>query len=167
MPRLIRRKAVEAMTGLHRAHIYALMKQGEFPQAVPLAGRAVAWIEDEVAAWIDDRIKQARPGYSACGKSSQMLDTTKIESALPRDKPYKLSDGKGAYVLVDPCGGKYFRFDYRFQGKRKTLALGVYPDVTLMISRDRVRKAREMLACGIDPKLHIDSIKQQVAPVNE
>lgn len=64
-PTLIRRKAVEQRTGLSRTHIYALMKQGDFPQAVPLAGRAVAWIADEVDNWIIGRIQQARSGNVA------------------------------------------------------------------------------------------------------
>lgn len=59
-PTLLRRQAVEQRTGLKRSHIYALMKQGAFPQAVPLAGRAVAWIADEVDTWITGRIQQAR-----------------------------------------------------------------------------------------------------------
>lgn len=62
---LLRRPAVEQRTGLKRAHIYALMKQGAFPQAVPLAGRAVAWIENEVEDWITGRIQQARSGNVA------------------------------------------------------------------------------------------------------
>lgn len=57
---LLRRPDVEQRTGLKRAHIYALMKQGAFPQAVPLAGRAVAWIADEIDTWIAGRIQQAR-----------------------------------------------------------------------------------------------------------
>ena len=63
-PTLLRRPDVERRTGLKRAHIYSLMKQGAFPQAVPLAGRAVAWIADEVDAWITGRIQQSRPTTS-------------------------------------------------------------------------------------------------------
>lgn len=62
---LLRRQDVEKRTGLKRAHIYALMKQGAFPKAVPLAGRAVAWIADEVDNWITGRIQQARSGNVA------------------------------------------------------------------------------------------------------
>ena len=57
-PILLRRKAIEQLTGLSRTHIYALMKQGDFPQSVPLAGRAVAWVADEVYSWIDIRTKK-------------------------------------------------------------------------------------------------------------
>ena len=56
------------------------------------------------------------------------LTNKAISNAKLREKQYKLSDQKGMYILVTGTG-KYFRFDYRFQGKRKTLALGVYPDV--------------------------------------
>jgi len=62
----------------------------------------------------------------------------------------KYSDGQGMYLLVT-AAGKYWRFDYRFLGKRKTLALGVYPDVSLAKARARRQEARELLADGIDP----------------
>ena len=52
-----------------------------------------------------------------------LTDTT-IRNAKPKEKQYKLTDGKGMYVLVKQAG-KYFRLDYKFGGKRKTLALGV------------------------------------------
>jgi integrase len=62
----------------------------------------------------------------------------------------KYSDGQGMYLLVNSAG-KYWRFDYRFLGKRKTLALGVYPAVSLAKARARRLEARELLADGIDP----------------
>ncbi len=62
----------------------------------------------------------------------------------------KHSDGQGMYLLVNSAG-KYWRFDYRFLGKRKTLALGVYPAVSLAKARARRQEARELLADGIDP----------------
>ena len=55
-----------------------------------------------------------------------MLTDTAVRSAKPKDKPYKKGDERGLYLLVKPAD-KYWRFDYRFAGKRKTLALGVYP----------------------------------------
>lgn len=57
---LIRRPEVERRTGLKRSHIYAMMKAGAFPQAVPLGARAVAWVDEEISAWIAGRIKAAR-----------------------------------------------------------------------------------------------------------
>ena len=62
----------------------------------------------------------------------------------------KHADGGGMYLLVN-AGGKYWRMDYRFADKRKTLALGVYPAVSLAKARQRRDKAREHLAEGIDP----------------
>jgi len=61
------------------------------------------------------------------------LTDTAIRNANLQNKPYKLTDGKGMYLLVNKAG-KYFRLDYRFAVKRKTLALGVYPDVNLAVA---------------------------------
>jgi len=79
-----------------------------------------------------------------------MLTDTAIRNAKFRDKQFKLSDEKGMYVLVKKAG-KYFRLDYRFRGKRKTLALGVYPDVRLQEAREKRDEARKMIANGVDP----------------
>lgn len=79
-----------------------------------------------------------------------MLTDATVRNAKPKNKPYKLTDGRGLYVVVNHTG-KYFRFDYRFRGKRKTLALGVYPDVSLSQARDRLYEARKLLADDIDP----------------
>jgi integrase len=82
-----------------------------------------------------------------------MLSATAINNAKPKDKAYKLSDEKGLYILIQPSGGKLWRFDYRYLGKRKTLALGSYPDVSLSHARDKRDKARSLLASDppIDP----------------
>jgi hypothetical protein len=79
------------------------------------------------------------------------LTDTRIRNAKPKAKAYKLSDGGGMYLLVKPDGGRYWRLDYRFVGKRRTLALGVYPVVTLSESRARWQEARKSLAQNIDP----------------
>ena len=73
-----------------------------------------------------------------------------IRHASLQNKQYKLTDEKGMYLLVKKSG-KYFRFDYRFAGKRKTLALGVYPEVKLVEAREKRDDARKMIANGIDP----------------
>ncbi len=78
------------------------------------------------------------------------LSDPAIKKAKPADKPYKLSDEKGLYLLVNPAG-KYWRMDYRYGGKRKTLALGVYPDVGLARAREKRDEARRRLADGVDP----------------
>lgn len=79
------------------------------------------------------------------------LTATQVKHAKPTDKQYKLSDGDGLYLLVHPNGSKYWRFDFRFAGKRKTLALGVYPDVSLLEAREAHQDARTDLRKGINP----------------
>ena len=78
------------------------------------------------------------------------LTDTVIRNTSLQNKQYKLTDEKGMYLLVKKSG-KYFRFDYRFAGKRKTLALGVYPEVKLVEAREKRDDARKMIANGIDP----------------
>jgi transposase-like protein len=63
----------------------------------------------------------------------------------------KIVDGRGLYLLVMPNGGRYWRYNYRFEGKHKTLALGVHPDVSLEKARTRHQIARTLLADGVDP----------------
>jgi len=79
------------------------------------------------------------------------LTDTAIKKAKPGDKPIKLSDGKGMYLLVNPAGSKLWRWKYRVLGKEKVMPLGAYPDVSLAQARDGLDKARKMLAAGIDP----------------
>ncbi|CAJ9625864.1 DUF4102 domain-containing protein [Burkholderia pseudomallei] len=74
-----------------------------------------------------------------------------IRNAKAGDKPQKLFDGGGLFLLVTPAGQRYWRFKYRIAGKEKLLALGVYPDVSLQAARRKRDDAREKLATGIDP----------------
>jgi integrase len=78
------------------------------------------------------------------------LSDPEIKKAKFKDKPLKLSDAKGLFLLVNQAG-KYWRLAYRFGGKQKTLALGVYPDVSLARARERRDEARKLLAEGVDP----------------
>jgi len=78
------------------------------------------------------------------------LTDTAIRNAKPKEKQYKLSDEKGFYLLIKKAG-KYFRFDYRYAGKRKPLALGVYPDVKLSEAREKRDEARKLLQNDVDP----------------
>lgn len=79
------------------------------------------------------------------------LSDTAVRNAKPIDRPYKVPDEKGLFLLVHPNGSKYWRQKYRFGGKEKMLAHGVYPDVGLKDARGRRDEARKMLANGIDP----------------
>lgn len=79
------------------------------------------------------------------------LTDVSIKNAKPREKPYKLYDSGGLFVIVTPAWGKWWRFKYRFGGKEKLLSLGVYPDVGLKEARRRRDEARELIARDIDP----------------
>lgn len=78
------------------------------------------------------------------------LTDTQIRREKPTDKPRKLSDGGGLYLLVNQTG-KYWRWKYRFEGKEKVMALGVYPEVALAEARQAHQAGRKLLATGVDP----------------
>jgi len=80
-----------------------------------------------------------------------MLTDTEIRKTKPGNKRRTLTDSGGMYLQIEPTGGKLWRYQYRFEGKRKLLAMGKYPDVSLQEARRRHREAREQLAQGIDP----------------
>ena len=80
------------------------------------------------------------------------LTHTSIKNAKPKGKPYKLVDGGGMYLLVNRSG-KYWRVNYRYAGKQKTLALGVYPEISLMEARQRRDEAKKQLANDLDPQV--------------
>jgi len=79
------------------------------------------------------------------------LSEMKVRNAKPKEKFYKLTDGDGLYLHVTEKGGKLWRFRYRFGGKEKLLALGSYPEITLLDARQRRDGARRQLANKIDP----------------
>jgi len=79
------------------------------------------------------------------------LSDLKIKNAKSREAAYKLTDRDGLYLIVSPSGSKLWRFDYRFLGKRKTLALGKYPLVGLAEARRGCYDARSELGRGTDP----------------
>ncbi|AGO53998.1 integrase Int [Serratia plymuthica 4Rx13] len=79
------------------------------------------------------------------------LTDVKVRSAKPTDKPYKLTDGEGMHLMVHPNGSKYWRLQYRFDGKQKMLALGIYPEISLSEARQRRDEAKRQVANAIDP----------------
>ena len=79
------------------------------------------------------------------------LNLPQIKNAKPAVKPYKLADGGGLYLLINSNGSKYWRLKYRYGGKEKVLALGVYPDVSLALARDERQEAKKHLRDFVDP----------------
>ena len=80
-----------------------------------------------------------------------MLTDTEVRKSKPTDKAYRLTDGKGLFLFITPTGGRLWRFKYRYDGKQKLMALGQYPDVPLVLARERHAAARKLLATGVDP----------------
>ncbi|CAM6903360.1 tyrosine-type recombinase/integrase [Morganella morganii] len=79
------------------------------------------------------------------------LTDAKIRAAKAEEKSYKLTDGAGLHLLIHTNGSRYWRLRYRHQGKEKTLALGIYPIVSLSEARNKRDEARKLIAVGIDP----------------
>lgn len=79
------------------------------------------------------------------------LTEIKIRNTKPTEKPIKLTDGNGMHLLIQPNGSKYWRLQYRFSGKQKMLALGVYPEMSLSEARRRKDEAKQLIANSIDP----------------
>jgi len=81
------------------------------------------------------------------------LTDISVRQAKPRTRPYKVSDGGGLMLLIQPNGAKWWRMRYRFEGREKMLSLGLYPEVSLSLARERHGEARRQLVEGLDPSL--------------
>jgi hypothetical protein len=95
------------------------------------------------------------------------LTDTAIRRSRPTEKPYKLADGKGLYLLVNPSGSKLWRWKYRHEGKEKLMPFGAYPDVSLADARVRHAEARRLLAAGSDPMVQRKVRKEAVIESQE
>lgn len=82
------------------------------------------------------------------------LSDLATKAAKPRDKPYKLFDEKGLYLLIMPNGSKYWRLKYHFGSKEKVFAVGVYPAISLGQAREQRVTALDQIKQGIDPSQH-------------
>lgn len=87
------------------------------------------------------------------------LTDISIRNAKPGEKPTKLFDERGLFLLVTPTGGKWWRLRYKFDGKEKLLSLGIYPDTRLKDARIRRDEARKLLADGVDPGENRKAVK--------
>lgn len=95
------------------------------------------------------------------------LTVAAIRNAKPREKAYKLFDGRGMYLEVSPRGGKWWRLKYRLDGKERRISLGVFPDVTLAGARTRRDEARALIDVGIDPSTKKAAEKARVTADGE
>ena len=84
----------------------------------------------------------------------EKLSAIQVKQAKPQDKTYKLSDGKGLNLEIRPNGSKYWRLSYRYQQKQKTLALGVFPIVSLADARASALDAKKLIQKGVDPSVY-------------
>ncbi|MFZ6758121.1 tyrosine-type recombinase/integrase [Undibacterium sp. Ji50W] len=89
-------------------------------------------------------------------------------TAKPKEKPYKLTDGGGLYLLIKPDGSKYWRMGYRFEGTERLLSFGKYPEISLADARRRRSEARAKINSGIDPSQakRIEKINRATANAN-
>ncbi|PJE78761.1 Prophage integrase IntA [invertebrate metagenome] len=81
------------------------------------------------------------------------LTDVQVRNVKPKDKDYKLSDGKGLFLLVKMNDSKLWRFNYHFQKKEKSLSVGAYSEVSLKMARQKRDEARRLLDEGKDPSL--------------
>lgn len=88
------------------------------------------------------------------------LTVAQIKAAKPKDKPYKLADGEGLYILINPNGSKLWKLKYRFAGREKKLSLGAFPEVSLVEAREQRNEAKKHLKKEIDPGILKSSIKR-------
>jgi integrase len=79
------------------------------------------------------------------------LTDIQIKRIKPNARPHKVSDGGGLFLWVTPSGGKIWRWTYRIEGRAKLMTFGKYPDVPLVLARERHSEARKLLATGVDP----------------
>ena len=99
---------------------------------------------------------------------SDKLTELGLRKAKPSSKPKKLSDGGGLFLLLHPSGSKYWRMKYRIIGKEKLLAIGVWPEVSLIEARKKRNEAKQLLKSGKDPSAAKKNLKvsQKVAQSN-
>jgi integrase len=99
---------------------------------------------------------------------SDKLTELGVRKAKPSSKPKKLSDGGGLFLLLHPSGSKYWRMKYRFMGKEKLFAIGLWPEVSLIAAREKRNEAKQLLKSGKDPSAAKKNLKvsQKVAQSN-
>ena len=96
------------------------------------------------------------------------LTNIQCKQAQPSEKAYKLTDGDGLYLEITPTGAKYWRFQYRINGKRPRIAIGVYPEISLLDAREKRAEYRKLIKNGIDPNLKRkqERLRQNISSAN-
>lgn len=95
-----------------------------------------------------------------------VLTKFSIDRAMPKEKAYKLSDGAGLVLLINPNGKKLWRFRYHFAGVEKMIGFGSYPEITLASARQKCADARRQVAEGVDPSLERQLARAAKAAAN-
>ena len=95
-------------------------------------------------------------------RSTSQLTATEVKVSKPREKDYKLADGRGLYLLVTKSGGKHWKLKYRMESKEKKLSLGAYPEISLAEARELREKYRSEIAKKIDPAAKKAASKKQL-----
>ncbi len=149
------RSAAITLAGVELAH---RIRKRQYSLPTDLGSRACS-LKDSWAAALADFTAPSR------GCEDRYLPMHQNSAAVhgwPRERPRidgrvryprKISFGGNLYLLVRPEGGRYWHYHYRYGGKRKTLSLGTYPDVSTAQAQSRHSAARQLLAVGIDPSL--------------
>jgi transposase-like protein len=158
------RSAAITLAGIELAH---RIRKGQHQLPIESKGRAPSLKE----LW-DHALDQPKSAPQGGGRSPSMHQISLTNRSRAKDiqmprlgpvrYPRKISFGGNLYLLVMPKGGRYWRYCYRFSGKRKTLALGIYPDVPIARARSRHGAARQLLAAGVDPGLKRRELRELV-----
>lgn len=109
-------------------------------------------------------------GVIPMARTVKPLTATEIKTAKPKEKEYKLFDGRGLYLSVSPKGHKWWRLKYRINAKEKRISLGVYPDTSLSDAREKREELRKLIVTGIDPaeqKKNVIQISKEVEEKKE
>ena len=154
--------AAITLAGIELAHRIR-KRQFSFGNGGDCSASSLKQLWDRAIADATSRKPEKEPSGESAANAPELAASRKtrrlrrIRSGLRHIHPVrqarKFSEGGGLYLLVAPAGGRYWRYNYRFNGKQKTLALGVYPDVPLEKARARHQAARRLLAAGTDPSL--------------
>ena len=84
-------------------------------------------------------------------KISKPLTTTEVKNYKPESKMYKKPDGKGLWLIINPNGTKFWRYDFKYGNKNLSMSFGIYPEIGLKEARDKREEARELLTNNINP----------------